>query len=98
ASAHRLLDELSIGLDVKNEKKLLDFVARNGQRPPSAREILRGAGIKTRKEVDATLTALLDDGVIEGIERKTTGRPARGYRLTHTIALSSVCRRQKSRP
>ncbi len=87
ASAHRLLDELSIGLDVKNEKKLLDFVARNGQRPPSAREILRGAGIKTRKEVDATLAALLDDGVIEAIERKGegAGRPAKAYQLTQGI-------------
>lgn len=89
ASAHRLLDELSIGLDVKNEKKLLDFIARSGERPPSAREILRGAGMKTRKEVDATLAALLADGVIEVAERKTNGRPARGYRLTAEDRLSS---------
>ncbi len=88
ASAHRLLDELSIGLDVKNEQKLLDFVARNDERPPSAREILRGAGIKTRKEVDATLAALLDDGVIEAVERKgqAAGRPAKAYQLTHRIS------------
>ncbi len=90
ASAHRLLDELSVGLDVKNEKKLLDFIARCGDRPPSAREILRGAGMKTRKEVDATLAALLDDGVIEVAERKTNGRPARGYRLTAEDRLSSA--------
>ncbi len=90
ASAHRLLEELSVGLDVKNEKKLLDFIARSGERPPSAREILRGAGMKTRKEVDATLAALLDDGVIEVAERKTNGRPARGYRLTAEDGLSSV--------
>ncbi len=87
ASAHRLLDELSVGLDVKNEKKLLDFIARSGERPPSAREMLRGAGIKTRKEVDATLVALLDDGVIEAVERKgqAAGRPAKAYQLTHGI-------------
>jgi len=90
ASAHRLLDELSVGLDVKNEKKLLDFIARSGERPPSAREILRSAGMKTRKEVDATLAALLDDGVIEVIERKTNGRPARGYRLATENGLSSA--------
>ncbi len=88
ASAHRLIDELSIGLDVKNEQKLLEFVARSGERPPSAREILRGAGIKTRKEVDATLAALLDDGVIEAIERKGqgAGRPAKAYQLTDGIS------------
>ncbi len=74
---------------MKNEKKLLDFIARSGERPPSAREILRGAGMKTRKEVDATLAALLDDGVIEAVERKTNGRPARGYRLTAEDGLSS---------
>ena len=88
ASAHRLLDELSVGLDVKNEKKLLDFIARSGDRPPSAREMLRGAGIKTHKEVDATLAALLDDGVIEAVERKgqAAGRPAKAYQLTHGIS------------
>ena len=88
ASAHRLLDELSVGLDVKNEKKLLDFIARSGERPPSAREILRGAGMKTRKEVDATLAALLDDGVIEAVERKgqAAGRPAKAYQLTDGIS------------
>ncbi|MBE2271504.1 MAG: DUF3987 domain-containing protein [Anaerolinea sp.] len=84
ASVHRLLDELSIGVDVKNEKKVLDFIARHGERPPSARDILRGAGVKSRKEVDATLAALIDDGVIEIAERKTGGRSARGYRVTHT--------------
>ena len=83
ASVHRLLDELSIGVDVKNEKKVLDFIARNGERPPSARDILRSAGVKSRKEVDATLAALIEDGVIEIAERKTGGRSARGYRVTH---------------
>jgi len=88
ASVHRLLDELSIGLDVKNEKKVLDFITRNGEQPPSARDILRGAGVKSRKEIDATLTALLDDGVIEVVERKGTGagRPAKGYRQTPIIS------------
>jgi hypothetical protein len=88
ASAHRLLDELSVGLDVRNEKKLLDFIARSSERPPSAREILRGAGMKTRKEVDATLAALLDDGVIEAVERKgqAAGRSTKAYRLTEAIS------------
>ncbi|MEO8392499.1 MAG: DUF3987 domain-containing protein [Chloroflexota bacterium] len=87
ASAHRLLEALSLGLDVKNEQKLLDFIARNEARPPSAREILRGAGIKTRKEVDGTLAALLDDGVIEAVERKGqgAGRPAKAYQLSAGI-------------
>ncbi|MBW4438475.1 MAG: DUF3987 domain-containing protein [Pleurocapsa minor GSE-CHR-MK-17-07R] len=84
ASVHRLLDELSIGVDVKNEKKVLDFIARHGERPPSARDVLRGAGVKSRKEVDATLSALIEDGVIEIAERKTGGRSARGYRVTHS--------------
>lgn len=89
ASVHRLVDELSIGADVKNDKKVLDFIAREASRPPSAREILRGAGVKTRKEVDATLAALLDDSVIEVVERKTSGRPARAYQLAASAALSS---------
>jgi hypothetical protein len=81
ASVHRLVDELSIGLDVKNEEKVLDFIARTPDRAPSAREILRGAGIKTRKEVDATLTALLGDGAIDAVERRTAGRPTTVYQL-----------------
>ncbi|MBI1256411.1 MAG: DUF3987 domain-containing protein [Chloroflexi bacterium] len=81
ASVHRLVDELSIGLDVKNEEKVLDFIGRTSERPPSAREILRGAGIKTRKEVDATLTALLGDGAIDAVERRTAGRPTTVYKL-----------------
>lgn len=89
ASVHRLLDELSIGVDVKNEKKVLDFIARHGERPPSARDILRGAGVKSRKEIDATLAALMEDGVIEAVERRTSGRSARGYRVTQP-ALSSA--------
>jgi len=46
---------------VKNEKKVLDFITRNGEQPLSAWDILRGAGVKSRKEIDATLTALLAD-------------------------------------
>lgn len=82
ASVHRLVDELSLGLDVKNEEKVLDFIARTPDRPPSSREILRGAGIKTRKEVDATLTALLSDGAIDAVERRTGGRPTTVYQLS----------------
>jgi hypothetical protein len=36
-SVHRLIDALSVGQDIKNEQKILDFIARNGDRPPSAR-------------------------------------------------------------
>ena len=79
ASVHRLLDELSIGQDVKNEEKILDFIARSSEHPPSAREILRGAGIKMRKEVDATLMALMEDGAVESVERRTAGRPTTTY-------------------
>lgn len=81
-SVHRLIDELSVGVDVKNEEKVLDFIARTPERPPSAREILRGAGIKTRKEVDATLTALLSDGAIAAVERRTAGRPTTVYQVS----------------
>jgi hypothetical protein len=80
-SVHRLIDELSVGLDVKNEEKILDFIARMPDRPPSAREILRGAGIKTRKEVDATIAALLSDGAIDAVERRTGERPTTVYQL-----------------
>ena len=81
ASVHRLIDTLSVGQDIKNEQKILDFIARTGDRPPSAREILRGSGVKTRKEVDATLAALLEDGAIEAVERRTGGRPTTAYQL-----------------
>ena len=81
ASVHRLIDTLSVGQDIKNEQKILDFIARTGDRPPSAREILRGSGVKTRKEVDATLAALAEDGAIEAVERRTAGRPTTAYQL-----------------
>ena len=92
ASVHRLIDALSVGQDIKNEQKILDFIARNGDRPPSAREILRGSGVKTRKEVDATLTALLEDSAIEAVERRGqgAGRPARAYQLSGGISSGTL--------
>ena len=42
-------------MDVKNEKKVLDFITRNGEQPPSARDILRGAGVKLRKVIGSRM-------------------------------------------
>lgn len=83
ASAHRLLAELNVSQDVKNEQKILDFIARvQKEQSPTKREIHRGTGIKNRKEAYAAVDALLDSGVIEELERKTGGRSARVYQLT----------------
>ena len=82
ASAHRLLAELNVSQDVKNEQKILDFIARaQKDNPPTKREIHRGTGIRNRKEAYAAVDALLDSGVIEALERKTGGRSAHIYRL-----------------
>lgn len=82
ASAHRLLAELNISQDVKNEQKILDFIARaQKEQPPTKREIHRGTGIRNRKEAYAAVDALLESGVIETLERKTGGRSAHIYRL-----------------
>ncbi|MCB9452457.1 MAG: DUF3987 domain-containing protein [Anaerolineaceae bacterium] len=82
ASAHRLLAELNVSQDVKNEQKILDFIARaQKDNPPTKREIHRGTGIKNRKEAYAAVDALLESGVIEALERKTGGRPTQIYRL-----------------
>jgi len=83
ASAHRLLAELNVSQDVKNEQKILDFIARvQKEQPPTKREIHRGTGIKNRKEAHAAVDALLASGVIEELERKTAGRSALVYRVT----------------
>ena len=85
ASAHRLLAELNVSQDVKNEQKILDFIARvQKEQPPTKREIHRGTGIKNRKEAYAAVDALLDSGVICESERRTGGRSARVYQLTHS--------------
>lgn len=83
-SAHRLLAEVNISRDVKNEERILDFIAACGEKPPSAREILRSAGVRTRKEVESALDSLLDAGEIEESQRKTGGRPARVFRMAET--------------
>ena len=70
ASAHRLLSELNVSQDVKNEQKILDFIARTAKdRPPSKRDIHRGTGIKNRKDVYAAIDALVESGTIETTER-----------------------------
>jgi hypothetical protein len=82
ASAHRLLADLNVSQDVKNEQKILDFILRAQQeKPPTKREIHRGTGIKNRKEAYAAVEALLDSGAIEEIERRNGrgGRPTKGY-------------------
>jgi len=82
ASAHRLLSDLNVSQDVKNEQKILDYITRvQKDQPPTKREIHRSTGIKNRKEVNASVDALLESGVIEEIERKTGGRSAKAYRV-----------------
>jgi hypothetical protein len=82
ASAHRLLAELNVSQDVKNEEKILDFISRvQTEAPPTKREIHRGTGIKNRKEAYLAVDALLDSGVITVLERKTSGRSAQVYQL-----------------
>jgi hypothetical protein len=81
ASAHRLLAELNVSQDVKNEQKILDFIARvQKSKPPTKREIHRGTGIKNRKEAYAAVDALMDSGAIESVERKAVrGRGATAF-------------------
>ena len=82
ASAHRLLAELNVSQDVRNEQKILDFIVRTQQeKPPTKREIHRGTGIKNRKEAYAAVEALVELGAVEEIERRNGngGRPTKGY-------------------
>lgn len=80
-SAHRLLAELNVSQDVKNEQKILDFIARvQKDQPPTKREIHRGTGIKNRKEAYAAVDALVDSGTIEAVDRNNSrGRNATAY-------------------
>lgn len=82
AGAHRLLTSLNVSQDAKNEERILHFISLNAERPPSAREILRGTGVKNRRDMEGALQALLDAGQIEQTTRATGGRPATVYRLT----------------
>ena len=82
ASAHRLLAELNVSQDVRNEQKIMDFILRTQQeKPPTKREIHRGTGIKNRKEAYAAVEALVESGSIDEIERRNGngGRPTKGY-------------------
>jgi len=85
ASAHRLLAELNVSQDAKNEQKILDFIARTqGTKPPTKREIHRGAGIKNRKDAYAAVEALIESSVIEEMDRRngSGGRPTKAYKLS----------------
>ena len=87
ASAHRLLAELNVSQDVRNEQKIMDFIARfSAERPPSKRDIHRGTGIKNRKEAYAAVEALLESGAISESERRNShgGRPTRGYEVAES--------------
>jgi hypothetical protein len=87
ASAHRLLAELNVSQDVKNEQKILDFITRaQSDKPPTKREIHRGTGIKNRKEAYAAVEALLESGAISESERSNShgGRPTRGYEVAES--------------
>lgn len=80
-SAHRLLAELNVSQDVKNEQKNLDFLARAQIDKPSTKcEIHQGIGIKNRNEAYAAVDALVDSGVVESVERKASrGRGATAF-------------------
>ncbi|NJO20393.1 MAG: hypothetical protein HC838_10640 [Spirulinaceae cyanobacterium RM2_2_10] len=77
ASAHRLLSELNVSQDVKNEQKILDFIARAAKdRPPSKRDIHRGTGIKNRKDVNGAIDALVESGAVQTVERNIGRGPS----------------------
>jgi hypothetical protein len=52
-------------------------------KPPTKREIHRGAGIKNRKDTHAAVDALVESGVIVEVERRSNGagHPAKAYKL-----------------
>jgi hypothetical protein len=86
ASAHRLLADLNVSQDVKNEERILDFIMHTESiKPPTKREIHRGTGIRNRTDAYAAVDALLASGAIVEIERSnsdgTGGRPTKGYKL-----------------
>jgi hypothetical protein len=84
ASAHRLLAELNVSQDVKNEQKILDFIVRVQKgKPPTKREIHRGTGIKNRKEAYTAVEALVESGILDSVERKSSrGRGATAFVIT----------------
>jgi hypothetical protein len=74
-SAHRVLAEMNISLDIRYEQKILDFVSKAPpERPPSKRDIQRGTGIKDRKDVYASVDALVKAGLLKLTIRNTNGR------------------------
>ncbi|MBZ0292774.1 MAG: DUF3987 domain-containing protein [Anaerolineae bacterium] len=83
-SAHHLLAEINVSQDVRNEQKILDFIVRaQKDKPPTKREIHRGTGIKNRKDAYAAVDALIESGVLESVDRKSSrGRGATAYVVT----------------
>lgn len=74
-SAHRVLTEMNISTDIRYEQKILDFVSKApAERPPSKRDIQRGTGIKDRKDVYASVDALVKAGLLKLVLRNTNGR------------------------
>lgn len=74
-SAHRVLSEMNISMDIRYEQKILDFVSKAPpERPPSKRDIQRGTGIKDRKDVYASVDALVKAGLLKLTIRNTNGR------------------------
>ena len=87
ASVHRLLSELNVSQDTRNEDRIVDFITRvQDKGAPTRREIHRGTGIKYRRDSTAAVDALLDAGVIEEQERHTGGRPSKVYCLAGSAA------------
>ncbi len=75
---------------MKNEQKILDFIARTQAiKLPTKREIHRGAGIKNRKDAHAAVEALIESGVIVEVERSNSngngGRPTKAYKLSGDV-------------
>lgn len=74
-SAHRVLTEMNVSMDIRYEQKILDFVSKAPpERPPSKRDIQRGTGIKDRKDVYASVDALVKAGMLKLVIRNTSGR------------------------
>lgn len=69
ASVHRLLSELTKSEDVKCEERILDFLSRGHDKPPTRREIHKATGIPSRKDSNAAIDALLASGVLQAVPR-----------------------------
>lgn len=82
ASAHRLIAQLSKSEDIENEERVLQYIKAYNDRQPSEREIHQGTRIRYRKDLQAAITALIDDGLIIEVERAGKRGPVtKGYVL-----------------